>query len=100
MRLDAGSDVTRPPTGEWDGVRVAVVGAGSWGTTLASITSRNAPTILWARRRATVDEIRRDHANATYLPGFCLPTTLAATDSLEEAVVGADAVIMAVPSHG
>jgi glycerol-3-phosphate dehydrogenase (NAD(P)+) len=80
--------------------KVAVIGAGSWGTAVAAIAGRNEPTMLWARRDALADEINSTHTNAGYLPGFELPASLAATSSLEEAVVGADFVVMGVPSHG
>ncbi|HEX6417223.1 MAG TPA: NAD(P)H-dependent glycerol-3-phosphate dehydrogenase [Acidimicrobiales bacterium] len=81
-------------------IRVAVVGAGSWGTTVAALASRNTPTVLWARRAELADEIARHHRNSDYLAGFDLPPDLAATSSLEEAVGGADVLVMGVPSHG
>jgi glycerol-3-phosphate dehydrogenase (NAD(P)+) len=81
-------------------MRVAVIGAGSWGTTVACIASRNCPTVLWARRDDVADEINRAHTNSAYLAGFELPAVLRATSSLEEAVGAADVVVMAVPSHG
>lgn len=80
--------------------RVAVIGAGSWGTTVASIVARNAPTTLWARRPEVAEEIRGRHTNERYLPGRVLNPKLDATTSLEEAAGGADVVVMAVPSHG
>jgi glycerol-3-phosphate dehydrogenase (NAD(P)+) len=81
-------------------VRVAVVGAGSWGTTVACIAARNCPTTLWARRDDVAAEVNTAHTNVTYLPGFELHPALRATSSLEEAVSTADVVVMAVPSHG
>jgi glycerol-3-phosphate dehydrogenase (NAD(P)+) len=81
-------------------MRVAVVGAGSWGTTVACIAVRNCPTTLWARRADLADEINAEHTNVAYLPGFELPPGLHATSSLEEAIGSADVVVMAVPSHG
>ncbi|HET9611093.1 MAG TPA: NAD(P)H-dependent glycerol-3-phosphate dehydrogenase [Acidimicrobiales bacterium] len=81
-------------------IRVAVVGAGSWGTTVAALASRNTPTVLWARRAELADEIARDHRNSEYLAGFDLPPELEATSSLDEAVSGADVLVMGVPSHG
>ena len=80
--------------------RVAVVGGGSWGTTVASLTARNAPTVLWARRPEVAEEIERDHVNSGYLHGESLHPELRATSSLEEAVAQADVLVMAVPSHG
>ncbi len=81
-------------------MRIAVVGAGSWGTTVASLAARNCPTVLWARRGEVADEVRSAHTNTTYLPGFELPPALEATASLEEAVQAADVLVMAVPSQG
>ena len=78
----------------------AVIGAGSWGTTVASITARSAPTMLWARRPELAEAISRDHENPDYLPGETLPPALEATHSLAEAVGDADVLIIGVPSHG
>ena len=81
-------------------IKVAVIGAGSWGTTVAALTAANTPTVLWARRRELADHINDAKINPEYLPAFPLPDELRATDSLAEAVGGADVVVMAVPSHG
>ncbi len=81
-------------------MRVAVVGAGSWGTAMAAMTALRAPTTLWARRVALANEMQRRRRNPDYVPGLDLPTGLRATGSLEEAVAGAGLVVMAVPSHG
>jgi glycerol-3-phosphate dehydrogenase (NAD(P)+) len=81
-------------------VKVAVVGAGSWGTTVAALACANAPTTLWARDPAVVTRINDTHRNDDYLPGVDLPAELTATSSLGEACEGADVVVMAVPSHG
>jgi glycerol-3-phosphate dehydrogenase (NAD(P)+) len=79
---------------------VAVIGGGSWGTTVASLTARNAPTILWSRRPDVAEEIERDHVNSEYLPGEQLDPALHATSDLQQAVEQADVLVMAVPSHG
>ncbi len=81
-------------------IRVGVVGAGSWGTTVAAMASVNTPTMLWARRPELAEQINRDHVNGDYLPQYPLPHELRATSSLDEAVSGADVLVMAVPSHG
>ena len=81
-------------------LRVAVLGAGSWGTTVAKLASQNTPAVLWARRAEIADEINRQQTNERYLPGVKLPEDLRATVSLEEAVHDADVVVMGVPSHG
>jgi len=80
--------------------RVAVLGAGSWGTTVATLASHNASTTLWARRPELADEINTHHTNERYLPGFDLPPDLPATASVAEAVKDAEVVVMGVPSHG
>jgi glycerol-3-phosphate dehydrogenase (NAD(P)+) len=80
--------------------KVAVLGAGSWGTAVAALCARNVPTTLWARRPTLADDIATTHVNTDYLPAFRLPKKLKATASLEEALDGADAVVMGVPSHG
>ena len=78
-----------------------MIGAGSWGTAVAVIVSRNATaTVLWARRPELADAITHDHVNRDYLPDLELPPELTATASIEEAVDGADVVVMGVPSHG
>jgi glycerol-3-phosphate dehydrogenase (NAD(P)+) len=80
--------------------KVAVLGAGSWGTAVAAIAARNVPTTLWARRPELANDIATKHVNTDYLPAFRLPKKLASTSSLEEALDGADTVVMGVPSHG
>jgi glycerol-3-phosphate dehydrogenase (NAD(P)+) len=81
-------------------LRVAVLGAGSWGTSVATLATHNAPVVLWARRADLAEEINRQHSNERYLRGFKLPGALRATGSIEEAVREADVVALAVPSHG
>lgn len=81
-------------------IRVAVIGAGSWGTTVAHIAAHNAPTMLWARRKELADQINDEHRNGDYLQDFDLHPELRATAELDEAVCVADVVVMGVPSHG
>ena len=81
-------------------IRVSVIGAGSWGTTVAALASVNTPTVLWARRQSLADQINNAKVNAEYLPAFALPQQLEATGSLADAVSSADVLVMAVPSHG
>jgi len=78
---------------------MAVIGAGSWGTTIASIAAANADTVIYARRRDTVDEINREHRNHAYLGDLQLNGSLRATDSIDEAVSNCDVLVMGVPSH-
>ncbi|MBM3828135.1 MAG: NAD(P)-dependent glycerol-3-phosphate dehydrogenase [Actinobacteria bacterium] len=81
-------------------IRVAVVGAGSWGTTVASLATTNAETVLWARRPDLAASIASKRTNREYLPGYELPDSLEVTADLGLAVSAADVVVMAVPSHG
>lgn len=86
-------------------MRVTVLGAGSWGTTMATIvsgrTTRTAgahPTMLWARNEAIAAEINEDHTNTGYVPAFALPPALVATSDLEQAVRHAELLIVGVPT--
>ena len=81
-------------------MQVAVIGGGSWGTTVAHLCAHNAPTTLWARREDVATEVREQHRNSAYLEGYDLHESLHATASLEEAVAAADLLVMGVPSHG
>ena len=67
-------------------LKVGLLGGGSWGTTVASVVSRNAPITLWARDAETVDGINADNENHKYLPGIKLPPALRATNDLAEVV--------------
>ncbi|MCP3913037.1 MAG: NAD(P)H-dependent glycerol-3-phosphate dehydrogenase [Actinomycetia bacterium] len=79
-------------------IRVAVTGGGSWGTTVAHLVAHNVPTMLWARDPETVDQINTEQMNGRYLDGHQLHPELRATSSLEEAISGADLLVMGVPS--
>ena len=79
--------------------RVAVVGGGAWGTTLSALASARGTTTLWAREPEVVSAIREHHENCLFLPGVTLPPLIQATTDLEEAVAGADAVVVAVPAQ-
>lgn len=80
-------------------MRVGVVGAGSWGTTVATMLAAKADTLLWARDPDLAVAITAGE-NPTYLPGVPLPAELTASDNLGEVLDGAEVVVMAVPSHG
>ncbi|MBV9662140.1 MAG: NAD(P)H-dependent glycerol-3-phosphate dehydrogenase [Acidimicrobiales bacterium] len=79
---------------------MTVLGAGSWGTTLASLTTALNPTLLWARNPEVAAEINDNHTNSTYLPSITLPRRLRCTFEMEEAVRGADVLVIGVPSIG
>jgi glycerol-3-phosphate dehydrogenase (NAD(P)+) len=77
-----------------------VLGGGSWGTTVASIVARSAPTVLWARSPQVAQEVDSRARNRRYLGDIPLTDGLRATDSLAQAVQDADVLVMGVPSHG
>ncbi|CAM2898405.1 NAD(P)H-dependent glycerol-3-phosphate dehydrogenase [Saccharomonospora xinjiangensis] len=80
--------------------RVAVLGAGSWGTTFAKILADAGREVtMWARRSEVAEEIRVRHTNSAYLPGVRLPCRVTATDDAAVALAGAQAVVLAVPSQ-
>ena len=81
-------------------MRVAVLGAGSFGTTIASLVAGRNDVLLWARSAELADEITSEHTNSRYLSGFPLPRRLRATADLEEAVRHAEILVLAIPSHG
>ena len=81
-------------------LRVAVLGAGSWGTALAALIARHGhPVVLWGRDAAVADAINAGQGNPRYLAGIALPPALSATTDLAAALDGADLVLVVVPSH-
>lgn len=82
------------------GERIAVVGAGSWGTALAVQFARaQRSVILWGRDRDQIRVIGQTRRNERYLPDVELPERIAVTASLPEALSAADDVLIVVPSH-
>ena len=80
-------------------LKVGLLGGGSWGTTVASLTAKNSPTIIWARNPKTVQEINKYHTNKKYLPNAKLTSSLKASNSIKETVENADVIVMGVPSQ-
>ena len=81
------------------GICVAVVGGGSWGTTVAHLVSHNTHTKLWCRDSEVATSITQDHKNLHYLPDFNLSDDLTASIDLEEVLHDADIALMAIPSQ-
>jgi len=82
-------------------VRVAVIGAGSWGTALAIHAARRGhPVKLWARTPDRAQEMQQARVNARYLKDTKFPEGLSVTSDLAQALEAAELVILAVPSHG
>lgn len=90
---------TRMMTEIAENKKVAVLGAGSWGTALAKhLADQGDDTFIWARRKDQVDAINADHRNPRYLTDVDLPVNLKATVDMAEALDGAGFVIVAVPT--
>jgi len=80
--------------------KVAVVGAGSWGTALANLLARKGvPTVLWSHEADVAEAIEREHRNPRYLSEVPLDPRLRATPVMAEAVRGAEVVVSVSPSH-
>lgn len=79
--------------------KIAVLGAGSWGTALALVLADNRHSVfLWTENEERVNEINMTHKNSRYLPNIELPENIIGTRSLGEALVGVDVVVLAVPT--
>jgi glycerol-3-phosphate dehydrogenase (NAD(P)+) len=79
--------------------KVAVLGAGSWGTALAIVLADNGHDVrLWSHREEQIAEINKYHTNAKYLPSISLPTTIKGVSKIEEALEDTEVLILAVPS--
>ena len=80
--------------------RIAVIGAGNWGTALALVAGRAGHDVrIWSRNAQVVDFINSEHLNPAYLTGSVLPGNVKATSEVAAALAEADFVILAVPSH-
>lgn len=80
--------------------KVCVLGAGSWGTALASVLDENGhEVVIWARRQDQVDEINKENTNEKYLPGVSLSKSLRASSNIDEAINGAAFIVLGVPSQ-
>jgi len=95
-RRQTGSN-SRPDRGT--NVRIAVIGAGSWGTTVASMLAERFDTMVWALEPEVAEEISVRHENPTYLAGFTLARSLRATTDQHEAVADRQLLVMAVPAQ-
>jgi glycerol-3-phosphate dehydrogenase (NAD(P)+) len=80
--------------------RIAVIGAGSWGTALGNMLSQKGCQVdLWVREETVFQQIERDRVNKEFLPGVVLSPALRAVRSFEEAVEGKELVLLVIPSH-
>lgn len=80
--------------------KIAVLGAGSWGTAMAVMMARAGHHItLWGHNPSHIKQLQIDNSNVEFLPGTDFPSTLSVTDQLEETVAKHDFLMLAVPSH-
>lgn len=80
--------------------RIAIIGAGGWGTALGIVAGRAGHEVrLWSRNAEVVDEINRAHVNNAYLASQVIPENVRATCDIVEGVRGAEIVVLASPSH-
>lgn len=81
-------------------VQVAVMGAGSWGTTVAKVFADAGNEVrLWARRAEVAEDVRDNHRNSAYLGDIELPAAMTGTTDPAEALNGAEIVVLGVPSQ-
>lgn len=79
--------------------RVAVIGAGSWGSALSLVLADNGHEVrLWGHNKAQIDEINTQHTNSKYLPEIKLPDNVLGYFSLEDVMVEIDTIVLAVPT--
>ena len=82
------------------GNKIAVLGAGSWGTAFSIVLADAGNDVcIWARREEVAAAINERHENVDYLSGIELPRRITATHDPERALAGADVVVLAVPSQ-
>ena len=80
--------------------RIAVIGAGSWGTALAIVTARQGHDVrIWSRNENVVEAINRQHQNPIYLSEGQIPVSVSASDDIPKTIEAAEFVILAAPSH-
>lgn len=81
--------------------RIAVVGAGAWGTALAMVAGRRGDheVRLWALEKEVLESIARARTNDLFLPGMALPSCVAVTNDFKEALAGVEIIVSVMPSH-
>ena len=81
-------------------MRIAVIGAGNWGTGLAIMAARGGHDVtVWSRNAAVIASINDTHTNSAYLMGATIPESVRATGNIGEALQRAELIILAAPSH-
>lgn len=81
-------------------MKITMLGAGSWGTTLALILNQNNHQVTcWSFDRNDIEEIKKSKENKKFLPGISIPDSIEFTHDLETSVSSAEVIVAAVPSH-
>ena len=81
--------------------KIAVLGAGSWGSTLANMLVENGHSVmLWARNQKQVDQLNQDHINPDYMKTLVYSDKLVATTDMKAAVTGANVILIVIPTKG
>ncbi len=81
-------------------MKISVLGAGSWGTTLAIHLSKNSHNVdLWERDRERLELLKQDRESKLFLPGISFPDDLNITDNIESSISEAEMIVFAVPSQ-
>ncbi|MFM9913386.1 MAG: NAD(P)H-dependent glycerol-3-phosphate dehydrogenase [Methylophilaceae bacterium] len=81
-------------------MKIAVLGAGAWGTALALQIAREHEVVLWTRNTEHMAEMQASHANQRYLAGFPFPASIKLEASFESAINAVDLILAAVPTNG
>ena len=80
--------------------KIAILGAGSWGTALALLAANNGcQTLLWGHNPEHIDTLTQERQNKRYLPGYFFPTNLTVSSNLAEAGSFSNLILVCVPSH-
>src|SRR5260221_4426604 len=79
--------------------KIAVLGAGAWGTALARLLAERSQVVLWTRRAEHARALLDERENREFLPGYALSEHITPTFDMAEAVAGASMLVVAVPSH-
>lgn len=80
--------------------KICILGAGSWGTALATLLGKNEyRVVLWGREEDGVEQITTLRENRRFLPGVVVPDTVTSTTDMAQAIDGADWVVLSVPSQ-
>ena len=81
-------------------MKIAILGAGAWGTALAIHAAQRHDVMLWSRNAQVLESLRTAGTNQRYLPDVKVPSAMGFTDRLDEAVRDADLLVMATSVAG